>query len=70
LGMKNKFIHGGAWQYMRGKESALRKSIRARYAAELATAGPFQKVLIRGRMWRDFLRERKQGHDPSPASLY
>jgi hypothetical protein len=68
--MKSKFIDGGALQYMRGKESALRESIRPRYAAELAAASPFQKVLIRYRMWRDFLRERRQGHNPSPKSLY
>jgi hypothetical protein len=68
--MKSKFIADGDLQYTRGKESALRESIRARYAAEFAVASQFQKVLIRYRMWRDFLCEREQGHKPSPKSLY
>jgi hypothetical protein len=68
--MKSRFIDGGALQYIRGKESALRESIRARYAAELAATSLFQKILIRCRMQWDFLRERKQGHNPSPKSFY
>jgi hypothetical protein len=48
---------------------ALRTSIRARYATQLASGGLLQRWLLRWRMEAEFRRERKKLR-PSASALY
>jgi hypothetical protein len=68
--MKTSFQAMGPLEFVHGKESALWKSIEAKYASQLASATPFQKVKIKSRRQCEFLRGRKEGHAPSPGTLW
>jgi hypothetical protein len=68
--MKNSFHSLGWIEFGRGKESGLWKVIEAKYAAELAAASPLKKLRIKFQMQREFLRRRKEGHNPSPGTLW
>ena len=72
--MKSRFVVDGSWRRRRSAEiqarlSALRETVRARYAAELADAGFFNRLLLRWRLAAEFRRERKK-IEPSAQSLY
>ena len=69
--MKNKFVADGFRRFMRGKKAALSESFEKKYAAELANADPQQKLQIRERMVKEYLRREKiEGHKPSPGTLW
>jgi len=68
--MKNGFTKGGPFNFSRAKESGLWKSIQTKFAEELASASPLRKLKIKFRMHREFLRRRKEGHKPSPGTLW
>jgi len=53
----------------RARLRALRESIEARYAAELAEAYFFRRLILRWRMAAEFRRERRK-IEPSAESLY
>ena len=56
---------------MRAKKTAASESIEKKYAAELAKAGPLQKLQIRKQMVQEYLRRGKiEGHKPSAATLW
>ncbi len=68
--MKNGFVANGASRVrLQEKEAALRKSIKATYASELAAANWLQKFRIRHKMWREFRSEWKR-IKPSDYALY
>ncbi len=72
--MKPHIVSDGASRLRSGPEfqarlRELRKSIHARYAAELAKAGFFRQMLLRWRMAAEFRRERRK-IEPSLGSLY
>jgi hypothetical protein len=67
--MKNDFQSTGAIAFGRGKDSNVWKSIEIDYAERLATASRFQKWKIKFQMRREFLRRRKDGHEPSTKTL-
>ena len=48
---------------------ALRESVRARHAAELAEAGFFRRFILRWQIAAEYRRERRK-IEPSPHSLY
>ena len=48
---------------------ALRETIRARHAGELAGAGLFGRLVIRWQMAAEYRRERRK-LEPTPGSLY
>jgi len=60
----------GPWEFVRSSEKALWKSIEAKYADQLASATPFQKLKIKSRMHCESLRRTKTGHQPSPGTLW
>jgi hypothetical protein len=68
--MKNGFQSNGAIEFFRAKEARLWRAIKAKYAAELASSSRLRKLRIKFQMQREFLRRRKQGHDPSAKSLW
>jgi hypothetical protein len=68
--MKNGCQEQGSIEFDRGKESALWKSVQAKYADELAAASPLKKLRIKFQMQREFLRRRKEGHEPSAKTLW
>jgi len=68
--MKTGFQALGPWEFSRSTEKVLWKSIEAKYAGQLASATPLQKLRIKARMRCEFLRRRKDGHNPSPATLW
>jgi hypothetical protein len=68
--MKNGFQSHGPVEFARGKESRLWKAIETKYAEELATASLLKKLRIKFQMQREFLRRRKEGHKPSPGTLW
>jgi len=68
--MKNGFQSGGLIEFTRGKESGLWKSIERKYADELSSASPLKKLRIKFQMQREFLRRRKEGHEPSAKTLW
>jgi len=68
--MKSGFVNSGLFRFRRGKESALWKSIETEYADQLASASPFKKLQIKFQMQREFLRRGKEGHEPSPGTLW
>jgi hypothetical protein len=72
--MKPRFVYDGEWRLRRSPEfqtrlRELHESIQARYAAELAHAGFFQRLGLHWRIAREFRRERRK-IEPSPGSLY
>ncbi|MGA9451372.1 MAG: hypothetical protein WBW41_08525 [Verrucomicrobiia bacterium] len=68
--MKNGFVADGPLRLgLQEKKEALRKSIQARHAGELAGANWFQKRRIRYKIWREFQGEWKQ-IKPSAYTLY
>jgi len=69
--MKNGFVHGGYFRFLRGKSTMESESIERQYAAALARAGPAEKIQIRERMPREFARrKRMDNHEPSPGTLW
>jgi len=48
---------------------ALRETVRARHAAELAEAGFFRRLMLRWQIAAEYRRERRK-IEPSPHSLY
>ncbi len=66
--MKNKFIENGEFQLFRGQEKLSMEAIEKKYAAELATADPSEKLKIREQMTEEFLRQ--QNYKPSPGTLW
>jgi hypothetical protein len=68
--LKNDFQSHGSIEFARGKESGLWKSIQAEYAEELAAASPLKKLRIKFQMQRELIRRRKEGHKPSPGTLW
>jgi hypothetical protein len=68
--MKTGFMSDGPVEFARGKEAMLWKSIEAKYADELASAPLLKRLRIKSRMHREFLRRRKEGHEPSPGTLW
>jgi hypothetical protein len=68
--MKNDFHSGGSIEFDSAKDSTVWKSIEAKYADKLATASWFKKLKIKFQMQREFLRRRKEGHKPSPGTLW
>ena len=72
--MKPRFVDDGDVRLRRSPEfqarlSELHESVRTRYAAELAPAGFFRRLVLHWRMAREFRRERRK-IEPSPGSLY
>jgi hypothetical protein len=72
--MKSKIVADGEVRLRRDEKfqarlQALRDSVRARHASELAKAGLFRWLLLRWRIAAEF-REEKQKIEPSPYSLY
>jgi hypothetical protein len=68
--MKNRFVADGALRLgLSEKEAALRQSIQARHAGELAGANWLQKLRIRYKMWREFQTGWKRIR-PSDYALY
>jgi hypothetical protein len=65
---KNKFVADGRQRFLRGKQVLSFESIEKKYAKELANASPAEKLQIRERMVREFLRQ--QNHKPSPGTLW
>ena len=69
--MKNKFVADGYQRFLHGKKVGTSESIEKKYAAELAKAGPAEKMQIQERMAAEFLRrEKMEAHKPSPATLW
>jgi len=68
--MKAAFHAGGPAGFRDGKKSALWKSIEQKYADRLASATWLGKQAIRIEMQRELLRQKKPGHQPSPATLW
>lgn len=68
--MKNRFVADGALRLrLQEKKEALRKSVQARHAGELAGANWFQKFRVRYKIWREFQSEWKR-IKPSDYALY
>jgi hypothetical protein len=72
--MKSGIVANGESRLRESKEfqarlRALRDSVRARHAAELAKAGLFRSLALRWRIATEFRRERRK-IEPSPHSLY
>jgi hypothetical protein len=70
MNMKTGFVHGGSFRFGRSKAATVWKSIERENADELASASPLNKLRIKIRMQREFLRRRKEGHKPSPGTLW
>jgi hypothetical protein len=69
--MKNKFVADGPLRFLRGKKVATSESIEKQYAAEMAGAGPAEKIQIRERIVEEFHRREKiKSHQPSPGTLW
>jgi hypothetical protein len=68
--MKTAFVEDGPSRFRRSKDTLLWKSIKAEYADQLASASLFKKLRIEYQMQREFLRRRKDGHRPSPGTLW
>jgi hypothetical protein len=68
--MKNEFVADGETRFNQVKQAALRKEIRTKYTAEFASAPPLKKLRIKIQIWREFLRCRNKGHQPSSKSLW
>jgi hypothetical protein len=68
--MKNGFQSHGSVEFARGKESGLWKAIETKYAEELVAASPLEKMRIKFQMQREFLRRRKEGHEPSAKTSW
>ena len=71
---RNTFVSDGAWRLMMDKtflarQAELKKSIRARYSAELSSAGIMGRFAIRYRVHREFNQEWKK-IAPSIYALY
>jgi hypothetical protein len=71
--VKSQIVAGGALRLSQSREflarlRALRESIRARYATELAGAGFFRKCLLHWRMALEYRHKRRE-IVPSPYSL-
>jgi hypothetical protein len=72
--MKSRFVANGRsrlheCQEFNDRPRALRESIEARYAAELAEAGLFRRMQLRWRIAAEYRRERRK-FAPSQYSLY
>lgn len=69
--MRNKIVAGGYARFLRGQRRAAVESAEERYAAELAKAGPAERIQIRERMAEACRRlARTAGHKPSPGTLW
>jgi len=68
--MKTGLVESGPSRFRRGKDATLWKTIEAEYAHKLAATSPFKKLQIKLRMQRDFLRRRKEGHEPASGTLW
>jgi len=68
--MKNDFHSLGSIEFDRGKDSKVWKSIETKYADKLAAASWLKKLKIKFQMQREFSRRRKEGHEPSPGTLW
>jgi hypothetical protein len=68
--MKMGFVTSGLFRFRRSKEATLWKSIEAGYADKLTSASPLKKLQIKFQMQREFLRRRKEGHEPSKGTLW
>jgi hypothetical protein len=73
--MSHHFHARGAFAYERGVEAERRKVIKARYADALATASWLERQMIRLEIWMECFdserqRPEKQGHVPSPYTLW
>jgi hypothetical protein len=68
--MKNDFHSLGSIEFDRGKDSKVWKSIEMKYADKLAAASWLKKMKIKFQMQREFLRRRKEGHEPSAETLW
>ena len=72
--MKSGIVEDGESRLRESKEfqarlRALRESIRARHAAELAEAGFSRRLVLRWHIAAEFRKERRK-IEPSPYSLY
>jgi len=68
--MKHSFRSGGFLEYARGREASTWKTMQEKYANELASASFFKKLKLKWRMQMEFLRRRKEGHEPSAKTLW
>jgi hypothetical protein len=72
--MKSSIVVDGAARFRASEDyqarlAALRESIHARHAVDLAKAGLLRRWFLRWRMAAEFRRQRKR-ITPSPSSLY
>jgi len=68
--MKNGFVECGPFNFARAKQSGLWQSIQTKYAEELGSASPLKKLRLKFQLHREYLRRRKEGHAPSPGTLW
>ena len=68
--MKNNFVADGYRRFMQAKKAASSESIEKKYAAELDSADPAQKLKIRERMAQEYPRQKNLDHQPSPGTLW
>jgi hypothetical protein len=69
--MKNKFVADGFRRFLRGKKALTAESIEKKYAVELATASPAEKLQIRTRMVEEYSRRATiENHKPSTGTLW
>jgi hypothetical protein len=69
--MKNGFVADGRRRFFSGKRVVTSESIEKKYAAELASASPAEKVQIRARMGEEYSRRAKiENHKPSASALW
>jgi hypothetical protein len=68
--MKSRFVAGGYGRFLRGRNTASWEAIQRKYAGELATASPLQKLRIRKQMAQELLNQKNRGHKPSPGTLW
>jgi hypothetical protein len=70
MDMKTGFVPSGPFKFRRSKASTVWKSIEREHADELASASPLKKLRIKIQMQREFLCRSKEGHRPSPGTLW
>jgi len=69
-GMNPRFVPTGPIRFVTAKESGLWQSIEKKYAGQLASASWLKRQRIKVQMQREFFRRRKEGHKPSPGTLW
>lgn len=67
--MKSQFVADGETRLHQALLDNLQESIRVKYAAELAEAGFFHRLVLRSRIAAEFKRELRR-NKPSKYSLY